>query len=175
MFGTTLEFAWIHKILIFHQSLCSHNLYLLFLNYCPICRVVLCILWFHLMFFYTSRNNNRFSESRFFKRNFWFFYILQVSNLSLGDDLRYLSLYTLSRFCLVCRDWDHLCVTCSWSRFSPLPISSADGGRYSLWDFWPYMMDSVQYVGHNYNIPSAESFDIETYFWQFSLHMLPAS
>ena len=32
----------------------------------------------------------------------------------------------------------------------PLPISSADGGRSSLWGFWPYMMDSVQNFGHNF-------------------------
>lgn len=43
----------------------------------------------------------------------------------------------------------------------PHPISSADGGRSSLWDFWPYMVDSVQNFGHNYNIPSSEPFDIE--------------
>jgi len=41
------------------------------------------------------------------------------------------------------------------------PISSAGGGRSSLWDFWPYMMDSVQNVGHNYDIPSSEFFDNE--------------
>jgi len=28
----------------------------------------------------------------------------------------------LSRVCLVCRDWDHLCVTYSRSRFSPSPF-----------------------------------------------------
>ena len=54
-----------------------------------------------------------------FLKEFLNFLILQISHLSLRDDLWHLSLYILSRFCLVCRDWDHLCVMCSRSRFPP--------------------------------------------------------